>query len=344
MGGVDGSGPFQPPASEISLSAVSDSPTQSPERENAVVSRPRSVLLVALLAVTVTFVGSRGAVAAAAASSASVSNTFGAVGPFATTTTTIKEGSATYDVFRPANYQSLGFESPIVTWGNGSGATPTDYTTLLSQFASYGFTVIATTLRNTGSGREIDAAARYLVTANSTAGSAFAHHLDTHAVAAVGHSQGATGAVRTANMDPHLITSVMTFSLPNLEWSTPNPDCPVKTDCEYRLDRVTQPIFLIASHGPVDAVITDPANERSDFESIRGRAAVGLISRSEGRKADHASVKDDDLGGNPAGELGYATAWLEYTLRANKEAAAAFSGRHPQLLSDSNWPGSRLKQ
>ena len=35
---------------------------------------------------------------------------------------------------------------------------------LLRHLASYGFTVIASTLPNTGSGREIDAAAHYLVT------------------------------------------------------------------------------------------------------------------------------------------------------------------------------------
>jgi pimeloyl-ACP methyl ester carboxylesterase len=290
------------------------------------------------------FVGSLSAAGEISSSSAPVSATFGAVGPFATTTATIAEGTATYDVFRPADYAQLGFKSPIVTWGNGTGSVPTDYTTLLSHFASYGFTVIATTLRNTGSGREVDAGARYLVNANSAASSVFAHHLDVHAVAAVGHSQGATGAVRTANMDPRLITSVMTFSLPALTLSTPNPDCPVKTDCEYRLNRVTQPIFFIATHGPVDAVITDPANERGDFGSIKGRAAVGLISLSEDRTADHASVEDRDLGGNPGDELGYATAWLEYTLRADKQAAAAFSGRHPELVSDPNWPGSMVKQ
>jgi hypothetical protein len=107
---------------------------------------------------------------------------------------------------------------------------------------------------------------------------------------------------------------------------------------------VSQPIFFIATYGPVDAVITDPANERADFESIRGRAAVGLISHSEGHRADHASVEDSDEGGNPGDELDYATAWLEHTLRTNKQAAAAFSGRHPELVSDSNWPGSMVKQ
>jgi pimeloyl-ACP methyl ester carboxylesterase len=307
------------------------------------VPRPRSILLVALLATMVALIGSLGG-AGAATSSVPVSDAFGAVGPFATTMSTVAEGTATYDIFRPADYEGLGFKSPIVTWGNGTGAAPTDYATLLNHFASYGFTVIATTLPNTGSGREIDAAARYLVKADASSGSVFARHLDIHDVAAVGHSQGATGAVRTGNMDPRLITSVMTFSLPNLEWSTANPDCPVKTDCEYQLNRVKQPIFLIATHGPVDAVITDPANERADFESIRGRAAVGIISVSEGRRADHASVEDTDVGGNPGGELGYATAWLEYTLRANKEAAAAFSGRDPALVFDSDWPGSMVKQ
>jgi pimeloyl-ACP methyl ester carboxylesterase len=309
-----------------------------------VVVRPGSGFFVASLATLAVLVASLAAAGTVTASSAPVSATFAAVGPFATTTGTITDGTAIYDVFRPSDYEGLGFKSPIVTWGNGTGAVPTDYTTLLSHFASYGFTVIATTLPNTGSGREIDAAARYLVKADSTPGSVFADHLNVHAVAAVGHSQGATGAVRTANMDPRLITAVMTFSLPSLKFSAPNPDCPVKTDCEYQLNRVTQPIFFIATHGPVDAFITDPANERADFGSIRGRAAVGLISASEGRRADHASVEDSDVGGNPGDELGYATAWLEYTLRSNKQASDAFSGRHPELVSDPNWPGSMVKQ
>jgi hypothetical protein len=36
------------------------------------------------------------------------------------------------------------------------------------------------------------------------------------------HSQGETGAIRVATMDPRLVTSVMTFSLPDSKWSAPN--------------------------------------------------------------------------------------------------------------------------
>ena len=104
--------------------------------------RPGSGFFVAFLAPMAVFVASLGAAGAVTASTAPVSATFAAVGPFATTTGTITEGAATYDVFRPADYEGIGFKSPIVTWGNGTGAVPTDYTTLLSHFASYGFTVI----------------------------------------------------------------------------------------------------------------------------------------------------------------------------------------------------------
>lgn len=274
----------------------------------------------------------------------SVATEFSPPGPFATTMTMISTGTATrYDVFRPSRYAALHFKSPIITWGNGTNAVPTMYATLLSHFASYGFTVIATTLANTGSGREIASAARYLIRANGVAGSVFAGHLDVHEVAAVGHSQGATGAVRVATTDPRLIASVMTFSLPSPIWAAPNPDCPTKADCEADPARLTQPVFFISTYGPLDSIIAGPRTERADFNSVRGHAALGIIDTSDGRAADHNSVQDADVGGNPAGELGCATAWLEYTLRGNKRAAAVFSGPHPELVSNLHWPGSMVK-
>lgn len=273
-----------------------------------------------------------------------VSTAFAAPGPFATTSMIISDGTARYDVYRPSSYSRLGFKSPIITWGNGTDATPGMYTTLLTHYASYGFTVIASTLTNTGSGREITDAARYLVRANSRTGSVFAHHLDVNEVAAVGHSQGATGAVRTAAANPRLVKSVMTFSLPSIKWSFANPDCAVKADCESHPARLTQPVFFISTHGPIDAIIAPPITEMTYFNSVRGPSALGIVSLSGGRPADHSSLQDTDVAGNPQGELGYSTAWLEYTLRDNKKAAAAFTGRHPELVFDDNWPGSRVKR
>ena len=154
-------------------------------------------------------------------------------GPYATTTGTVTgaSGTAIYDLFYPSNYAALGFKSPIITWGNGTGSAPGKYSVFLSHLASYGFTIIASTLPNTGSGNEIDAAAHYLVAQDTVASSVFHGHLDVDEVAAVGQSQGATGAIRAATNDAALIKTVLTFSLPNSSWAAPNPDCPTAADC-----------------------------------------------------------------------------------------------------------------
>lgn len=266
-------------------------------------------------------------------------------GPYATTTGTVKDasGHAIYDLYYPGSYASLGFKSPIVTWGNGTGATPSMYSTLLSHVASYGFTVIASTLGNTGSGIEIDAAAHYLVTQNGVTGSVFHGHLDVSHVAAVGHSQGAGGATRAALNDPALITTLMTFSLPSTLWAGPNSDCPTAADCAFNLTLLTQPAFFISTYGPFDAIIASPSTEKAFYDSVAGHAALGIIRDSGGELADHISVQNTASGGNPAGELGYATAWLEYRLRGDTVAAGAFTGSHPELVSNTNWPGSAAK-
>jgi hypothetical protein len=267
---------------------------------------------------------------------------FTPTGPYATTTGTVTDaaGTAIYDLFYPSNYAALGFKSPIVTWGNGTGGTPAKVSTFLNHLASYGFTVIASTLPNTGSGNEIDAAARYLVAQDSATGSVFHGHLAVSKVAAVGTSQGATGAVRAATNDPALIKTVMTFSEPNPIWAAPNPDCPTAADCTADPAALTQPVFFISTHGFWDSIIASPATEKAFFLSVTVHAALGIILNSDGKPADHASIQDTADGGNPGGFLGYATAWLEYQLRGNATAAGAFTGAHPELVSNTNWPGS----
>lgn len=265
-------------------------------------------------------------------------------GPYATTTATVTNaaGTAIYDLFYPADYAALGFKSPIVTWGNGTGGNPADTSVFLRHLASYGFTVIASTLPDTGSGKEIDAAARYLAGQDSVTGSVFRGHLDTSEVAAAGLSQGATGAVRATTADPALIKTVMTFSEPNPIWAAPNPDCPTAADCTAHPAALRRPVFFISTYGFFDSIIASPATEKAFFLSTSVHAALGIIVSSDGRPADHASIANPPAG-NPGGFLGYATAWLEYQLRGNPAAAAAFTGPHPELVSNTNWPGSAVK-
>ncbi len=272
-----------------------------------------------------------------------VQTAFTAPGPYATTIAfaTIPGGDG-YEIFRPASYATLGFASPIVNWANGTDATPGTYTRLLTHFASYGFTVIASTLKNTGSGREVDAGLHYLVAEDTTPGNDYSGHLDIHEIAAVGHSQGATGAARVAEFDP-AVTTLMTFSLPDSIYALPNPDCPTSAYCAKDVALIKQPTFLISTYGPTDAVIDNPQVEAQYYDELPGQAVMGIIATSDGKTADHSSVEDADVGGNPDGELGYATAWLEYQLLGNRFAATAFVGAHPEITVNPNWPASVTK-
>lgn len=294
------------------------------------------VLSIALMPVALTI-----GTATATAAAYPVETTYTATGPYATTIATATDTAGnTFRLYYPSDYTALGFDSPIVTWGNGTNATPEQYSRLLTHLASYGFTVIASTLTNTGSGKEIAAGARYLVTQDTTAGSVFQNNLDVNHVAAVGHSQGAGGATRAATNNPALITTLMTFSLPNTTWVGANPNCPTAADCMYNPALLTQPAFLTSTRGFSDAIIASPSTQTAFYNSIPGHAAVGIIQNSEGRGADHNSIQNAN---NPGGMLGYATAWLRYQLRGDTTAAGAFTGAQPELVSNTNWPGSAVK-
>jgi len=69
-------------------------------------------------------------------------------------------GEALFRIYYPA-FQ--GDESyPIISWGNGTGATPDRYDELLTHLASWGFIVIDSYSKTTGTGKEIVVAIDYL--------------------------------------------------------------------------------------------------------------------------------------------------------------------------------------
>src|SRR6266700_1281882 len=72
---------------------------------------------------------------------------YAAPGPYATTEISYALSSGeVYEIFRPASYAALGFLSPIVTWGDGTGGSPDDTSVFLRHLASWGFTVIGVDL------------------------------------------------------------------------------------------------------------------------------------------------------------------------------------------------------
>ncbi len=267
-----------------------------------------TVAAVALLAVTVLRPGAAGAASA-------VESTYAATGSWAVTHETIQGGA--YEVFRPTDLGAGGVRHPIVTWGNGSNATPSQYAGLLTHLASWGYVVIASTSTATGTGAEILAGAQLLVAADTTPGSPYQGRLDTAHVAAVGHSQGAGGSVRATQHSGGLITTTVPINLPNRIWVSPGD--------EYDPGELTDPVLFLT--GGLDLLIAGPLTMNGFYAEVPGAAAKGAV-----RGAGHNEVQGD--GGR---FRGYLTAWLRYQLDGDAVARSAFVGSPPEMSANTAW-------
>ncbi|WP_320673021.1 poly(ethylene terephthalate) hydrolase family protein [Patulibacter defluvii] len=271
-----------------------------------------------LLALLLTLVAVALAAAPAGAVAAPIEAAYAAPGPSAVATQDVTDGSGavTYRIFYPADIAS-GPRRPIVTWGNGSWATPANYPGLLNHLASWGYVVVASTSQTTGKGNEMLAGAQYLVAQDTTPGSPFEGRLDTAAIAAVGHSQGAGGAVNATTHSGGLIKTTVTYALPAPLW--------VAAPDAFSVAQLTGPAFFVG--GQWDVLIASATELRKYYDAAGGPAAIGIING-----ADHNTIQN---AGTPV--LGYVTAWLQYQLRGDATARGAFAGPTPELLTNSGW-------
>jgi hypothetical protein len=279
----------------------------------------------ALVAVTTAATWVTGAASAPPAEAATfpIESTYAAPGTWAVTTGSATDGAGNaFTLYYPSNLGANGFDHPIVTWGNGTNATPGQYSGLLNQLASWGFVVIASNSTGTGTGNEITAGANYLVAQNGVSSSPFYQRLDTSKVAAVGHSQGAGGSTRAVIANPGLFTTLVPIALPAQVW--------VGAGHEYNPAQLTRPTFFVG--GSTDWLIAGPSTLTGYYNQVPGAAAIGVL-----KGAGHNTIQ-----GTGGGFLGYITAWLMYQLRGDTTARQVFVTPR-ELVSNTNWQNQATK-
>ena len=138
----------------------------------------------------------------AASTCPSVHGDWAGPGPFAVTRESTGAGTT---IFRPTALGSLGCGThPVILWGNGAAASPSNYAALLTHFASHGFIVAASEGRSSDPQPMLDGL-DYLTLQNGTPGSIYAGKVDLAHVGATGHSLGGGQAIG-AGADPRVDT------------------------------------------------------------------------------------------------------------------------------------------
>lgn len=114
-----------------------------------------------------------------------------------------------FTLFRPEDMTQSALCHPVITWGNGTGSTPSMYGTLLRHFASHGLVVIGSNSTNVSRGdpKPMVVGIDWVLEQNEDPSSVLYHRLDTTHIGATGHSQGAM-ATSQASSDARIVTSV----------------------------------------------------------------------------------------------------------------------------------------
>lgn len=286
--------------------------------------RPRRLFGALFLAPVLLMVGTIVGSPPAGAATFPLESTYAHAGSWAVSTGSVTDtaGNA-FSLYYPTNLGANGFHHPIVSWGNGTNAVPSQYSGLLNQLASWGFVVIASNSTATGYGTEITAGANYMVGANTNSSSIFYGKLNTAKIAAVGHSQGAGGSTRAVIANPNLFTTLVPIALPAKTW--------VSAGQEYNTANLTRPTFFVG--GQNDWLIASPSTLTGYYNAVPGPAALGVL-----KGAGHNTIQ-----GTGGGFLGYITAWLMYQLQGDTTARTVFTGGSPELLSNTNWQNQAAK-
>jgi dienelactone hydrolase len=214
-----------------------------------------------------------------------------------------------HTVYRPA---TLDQRHPVIIWGNGTLADPSNYDGLLRHWASHGFIVAAANTRNSGSGKEMLDGATLLAGENSLPSSVYYQKVDTGHIGATGHSQGGGGAI-AAGADPRISTTI-----------------PIEPGPLGEVKALHSPMFILG--GQLDLVVAPQLlvipryNAATQIPAVYGELAG----------ATHLTPTGD--GG---GFRGMTTAWFRYWLMDDEQAGAEFIGPDCGLCRNPAWSDVR---
>jgi hypothetical protein len=238
-----------------------------------------------------------------------------------------------------------GFRHPIITWGNGTGAPPEAYDFLLRHLASWGFVVIASRQPNAGSGAELRDAIAYLRAENARSGSRFYQKLALDKVGAMGHSQGAVGAVNAMRDGAGTVRTAVALAIPAQQF------CPQMGHCADTGELTSGAMLFV--NGTLDKTIS-PSTQADGVQGLQSNQAYYRATPKALPKAWGAltGVAHSDLMGQPdcpkgvdpdchsgvQGFLGYPTAWLMDQLQGDPQAHSAFvDGSGEFFLNAGQW-------
>lgn len=230
-------------------------------------------------------------------------------------------------IFYPEEMETSDQRYPMILVMNGTGGKTTKYEPQFEMYASWGFIVVGTQDKGTGTGKTTVKVLNDMLSLNGDESSIFYHKIDTENIGLTGFSQGGAGVfnVLTKYEEAKYIKSAATLS-PVSEYMTAQ-----ATDYTYDSSLVKCPILIFAgTEGEFEMDTVIPIgllNEQYDKITV-----AKAMARRIGMTHDQMMYS--------AG--GYVMAWFRWQLQGDEEAAKAFIGDSPELMNNPVYQGQRI--
>lgn len=242
---------------------------------------------------------------------------YASIGSFSEEILEIKsdENENLYRIYLPKGMTS---RAPLIIWGNGTNAGPGKYDGIMKHLAQWGFIVIDTYSKNTGTGKEMNDALTYLIESQADTNNILYNKINLTSIATVGHSQGATGAINchTNFQNDSMIKTIVSIALPALKWA--------KDKDKYDTSKITGS-FLILS-GKKDQFISPTSSNIAAIDQTNDISALCLILKGAGH---------NEIQGNGGNYRNLLTAWLQYQLKNDEVAKTVFKGSDAEIYGSS---------
>lgn len=224
-------------------------------------------------------------------------------------------------IFYPKELETSDKQYPVIVIANGTGVPLSKFPAIAEHYASWGFIVIGTEEPHSWNAFGAEMSIRYLERMNANQEvadkeSLFYQKVDFENVGIVGHSQGGVGVINAITDTQHKDIYKTAVAL-----SPTNKELAHNLFWDYDATKITIPIMLISGQGGGDDwVVTgdqlvDIAN---DIPSNK------LAMRRKNTPHGEVLYKPD----------GYTMAWFMWQLQGDTEAAQAFIGDKPEILTN----------
>lgn len=234
-----------------------------------------------------------------------------------------------FEVYYPKDIDKMD-KVPVVIFLNGTGTPSTKYPALQEHLASWGFITIANEENNSFYGEGVELSIRYLMLADAYASnddeSPLKGHIDFDNIGVTGHSQGGIGVINGITIHPNsnmikaavMLSSTETALAKGLLWDSDSTLIHANT-------------LMIGSTGQTDSGISPLESMQRTYENISDDVTKVLARRNDCDHGEMLYYAD-----------GYVTAWFMWQLQGDGEAAKAFTGDNPEIMSNALYQDQQI--